>query len=985
MNKKAVYYAGGYIPVRKKITGSVKMFLSAAALILLFFDSPIFSSPVIVREQEFPINISKDLEYIEDEKGEFTFDQVRGKDAGAWKRIGADNVNFGYTRSAYWFRFTIEDVRISQGRLLLEIDFPTLDYVDFYYAGSRGWYEVIQTGDRRSFFTREIADSKFIFSLNSLTVNDTFFLRIDNGGSLRFRSLIHSDSSFIEERNLYLTFFWFIYGILMFSVVFYFFLFIYLRDRIYIYFSFFTLSLILYQISFRGFAFQFLWPLYPHFGNFVTLILPSCIGIFSALFLRNILNTRSTNNVLHMFFSLFGLVIFPVLAVLSLFLSYHMAALMRYYTIFFYGLLILPSVGYYMRRGNRFARYFLSGFVILVITNVVTTFMVLNLIPSTRFIEWSNDSGFILIILFSSLGLVDRFKTTNDDLLDSQQSLNEKNRMLILANEELAATNEELEAMNEEFEAQNRELIESEKALAASEAELKDIFNSSHDMFVIHDPGGKILNVNNRMLENLGLSREQALSMSVTDISVPDADLSMGPDYWKRVLDGEDLLFEWKVRRPSDQSEFYVEVGLKKLIWRDRDVILASIRDLTERKSAEAERENVRNQLVQSQKMEAVGTLAGGIAHDFNNVLSGIIGSLNLVDLLIRKEKIENEPEIYEYLGTALESSIRAADMTKQLLTLSRKSELKMKPVLIQNSLKHVMNICRSSFPKSVELNYICDEQPLFIYADPSQIDHAILNLCVNASHSMTLMRGDAVRQGGVLTVEVSAVQPDNQFSLRHREALPDIPYAAVRVKDTGVGIDEETVSRIFEPFFTTKSHSTGTGLGLAITYGIISQHGGFITVDSVPGEGSVFTIYLPRVDEAAIGLPDEKPEIITGTGLILVIDDEKTILRVTAGMLKKCGYDVITAAKPDEGVEIYRREYANVSAVILDHAMPGMSGIEVYKALKSINPQVKVILCSGFMDDSSMQNAIDSGITEFMSKPYNFEDLSHKLKEIIS
>ncbi len=974
---------GGYIRRIANSAGSVLGAFSAAVLIMFLCGSPLFSSTVTIGESGFPVNISQSLEYLEDTDGVLTLDQVREKDARAWKINNADNINFGYTRSAYWFKFIIEDVRVQHGRLLLEIDFPTLDYVDFYYAGSRGGYEVKQTGDRRPFSTREIADSKFIFSMKPVGGSNTFYLRIDNGGSLRFRSLIYSDSSFVEERNHYLPFFWFTYGILMFSVVFYFFLFLYLHDKIYIYFSFFTLSLILYQISYRGYAFQFLWPLSPDFGNIVTLLLPSCIGLFSALFLRDILNTRITSNIFHLLFSLFGLLIFPVLALLSLFLSYHMVALARYYTILLYCLLILPSVVYYMIKGNRFARYFLSGFVILMLTNVITTLMVLDVIPSMQFIEWSNDIGFIFVILFSALGLVDRFKVAADDLIDSQQSLNEKNRMLILANEELAATNEELEAMNEEFEAQNRELINSEKALISSEMELKDIFNSSHDIFIIYDLDGKILDVNNRMLSMFRLSREQALAMSVADISVPDEDTSMGPEYWKRVSNGEELLFEWKVQRPLDHSHFYVEVGLKKLLWRGKDVILASVRDLSDRKAAEAEREVVRNQLVQAQKMEAVGTLAGGIAHDFNNVLGGVIGSLNLVELLLRKEQLTDSFEIYEYLGTAIESSARAADMTKQLLTLSRKSEMKMMPVLIQNSLRHVINICRSSFPKSVELNLISDDNPLYVQADPSQIDQAILNLCVNASHAMTLMRGDTGRQGGILTVEAGAASYDQQFCSRHQGAVPDTRYAFVSVQDTGVGIDPETGTRIFEPFFTTKPLDKGTGLGLAMTYGIISQHGGFISVDSEPGEGSVFTISLPLMDASAVDKTEGRAGVINGTGLILVIDDEEAILRVTAGMLKKCGYDVITAVRPEQGIELYKQEEGNISAVILDNAMPGISGIEVYSALKDINPNVRVLLCSGFMDDLSMKKAVDLGVTGFLSKPFNFEELSHKMKDI--
>ncbi len=974
---------GGFTIKKRKSTGTVSVIFSIAISILLLCSGPLLSSPVIIGERGLPINITQSLEYIEDRDGALTLDKVIKTDISAWKTISSNNINFGYTRSAYWFKFTLEDSRNIQSRLLLEINFPSLDYVDFYYPGSRGGYDVIKTGDRRPFTGREISDSNFIFSLNHAGDNGTYFLRIENGGSLRFRARIFSDNSFMEERNKYLPLIWFLFGLEVFSALFYFFIFLYLRDRSYLYFSFFTLSIFFDQINFRGFAFQFLWPSHPAFGNIVTLMIPGFIGLFSALFFRKILDTRSTSILFHRLLSFFALFVFPLLLGLSIILPHNVVGITRYYTMLLYGILIIPAMIHYMKRGNRFAVYFLSGFAILMIINVVSTLMVLGKIPSMPFREWIMDAGYIQIILLSSLGLVDRFKSTTDDLVESGKSIDEKNKMLILANEEMAASNEELEAMNEEFEAQNRELINSEKALIASEMEMKDIFNSSSDAFIIHDLEGNILDVNNRMLIMYGTNIGMALTMNMTDISSPDSDIAVISAYWKRVIDGDELLFEWKSLRCSDQAEFFVEVGLKKLLWRDKDVVLASIRDLTERKAIEKERELVRNQLVQSQKMEAVGTLAGGIAHDFNNVLGGILGSLNLVDVLIREENIKNSMEINEYLETAVASSLRAADMTKQLLTLSRKSELKMEPVLVQGSLKHVMNVCRNSFPKSVELDFKLDDQPLYVYADQSHIDQALLNLCLNASHSMTLMRRDEDSYGGTLKVEACIVRSDNISYSSLQGASPDISYVAIRVEDNGVGIHEDIRGRIFEPFFTTKSQDNGTGLGLAMTYSIISQHGGFITVDSEPGKGSVFTIYLPLLDQSQSFVPEIRQGLVMGTGLILVIDDEEVVLRVTAGMLKKCGYDVITAIKPDRGVELFKHEHGNISVVVLDNAMPGMSGMEVYKILKGINPSVKVILCSGFMDDISMQKARGIGITDFMSKPYAFEELSRKISEV--
>ena len=961
----------------------VRLVYTAFMAVVVLYSQTAKSAPIIVDDSIASINISRSIEYLEDRNGTLGIDQVmKITDAGEWKANTRDYVGFGYTRSAYWFKFTLSNSRTSPGRLLLEIDFPSLDFIDLYFPADRGGYGVLKTGDRLSFSTREIKDRNFIFPLNPAPGDGTYYLRISNGGSLRFRARVFSDRALLENRGLSLPLLGCLYGMILLTSLFYFFLYVFLRDRVYIYFSIFTLNIIIYQISLMGFAFQYLWPEWPWWANTVIPVLMNVIGIFSALFLRKILDTRATNAFLHRLFSFFGLAAFPALTVLSPLLPFNIIVPVTYYAFFAYGVLVIPSTVYYIMRGNRFASYFLVGGVVLAVTNIISSLTALGRLPSTQFTEGSMELGYFLLVLFSSLGLVDRFYIMTRDLKDSQFSVKEKNEMLTRTNEELTATNEELEAMNEEFEAQNRGLLESERALSASEVEMKEIFNSSHDAFIIHDRDGRILDVNRRMLDMYGMTREEALSMSMAYISSPDTDPALGCRYMQRVIAGEELLFEWKAFRPGNKSAFDVEVGLKKLSWRGREVILASVRDLTDRTNAEAERERVRGQLVQAQKMEAVGTLAGGIAHDFNNVLGGIMGSLNLVDLMLKKERLENTEDIFKYLETATDSSRRAADMTRQLLTLSRKRELQKSAVIVQNSLKNVLNICKNSFPKSVDLDFRCGGEPLTVHADPTQIEQALLNLCVNASHAMTLMRGEGTRHGGRLTVEALPVSSDHEFCALHPGAIEGASCVLIRVEDTGVGMDEEIQCRIFDPFYTTKSQDEGTGLGLAITYSIVKLHGGFIDVESKPGQGSVFKIYLPLMEEARAGLPDRAHGIVRGAGRILVVDDEETILRVAMAMLEQCGYEVITAGSAEQGIRVFAREHAGIRAVVLDTAMPGKSGLEVYEAMKGIDPGVRVLLCSGFMDASTMEKAREMGVRVFINKPYSLEELSRKLND---
>ncbi|TAL29635.1 MAG: PAS domain S-box protein [Spirochaetes bacterium] len=408
--------------------------------------------------------------------------------------------------------------------------------------------------------------------------------------------------------------------------------------------------------------------------------------------------------------------------------------------------------------------------------------------------------------------------------------------------------------------------------------------------------------------------------------------------------------------------------------------------DITDRKKAEEDRERMRAQLIQAQKMEAIGTLAGGIAHDFNNMLGGIMGSLDVAGLLLGKETLAQRETITNYLETALESSRRAADLTRQMLTLSRKKEIQLVPVDITHSLANVRSLCENGFPKSVAIRFDVPPGPLTVRGDPTHIEQVFLNLCVNASHAMTIMRSPDEKQGGALVVDIETVLPARDLQLFHPEADPNASYARIRVRDTGVGMDEDVQQRIFEPFYSHKKREEGTGLGLAMVYSIVKQHRGFIEVVSAPGTGTLFMVYLPLVVDASSleGKPPGLTGLVRGSGVLLVIDDEKSILRIARGMLEHCGYEVLTAGSAKEGIALFEKEGDRIAAVILDLSMPGMSGIEAYEKLREMNPGIRVLLTSGLMEEDSMKRARALGIREFLQKPYSAEDLSVKVAEVL-
>ncbi|MGL4370363.1 MAG: response regulator, partial [Spirochaetota bacterium] len=270
------------------------------------------------------------------------------------------------------------------------------------------------------------------------------------------------------------------------------------------------------------------------------------------------------------------------------------------------------------------------------------------------------------------------------------------------------------------------------------------------------------------------------------------------------------------------------------------------------------------------------------------------------------------------------------------------------------------------------------------ISGDPSQVEQIILNLCVNAAHAMTIMRKPGEKPGGVLTVSIRHIHADSIFCSSHAEAFPGW-YWMISHCDTGVGMDSDTMHKIFDPFFTTKEKESGTGLGLVMAYSIVHQHGGFIQVYSERETGSSFNVYFPENSHAE-GNEDQQEPVSAekGTGSILVIDDEEIIRLIAEKMLRECGYDVTLAENGKDGIRRYKEMSKKADVILLDMAMPGMSGNEVYRELKKFDPGVKVLLTSGFRQDGRVEEALKLGINGFIQKPYSLRELSQKIKDII-
>ncbi len=393
--------------------------------------------------------------------------------------------------------------------------------------------------------------------------------------------------------------------------------------------------------------------------------------------------------------------------------------------------------------------------------------------------------------------------------------------------------------------------------------------------------------------------------------------------------------------------------------------------DITDQRRAEKEKGVLEEHLRQSQKMEAVGTLAGGIAHDFNNMLAIILGNAELVldDLNEASGTSRNVKQI-------VKASKRARDLTKQILTFSRKTERVRSPLKLKPVVKETYHLLRGAIPTTIGMELDFKAEDDIILADLSQIQQIVVNLATNASHAME-------KQGGVLTIGLANVALPGADPLPGVN-LPPGKYACLSVRDTGTGMSDDVRRRIFEPFFTTKAQGKGTGMGLAVVYGIVRDHDGEITVESAPGSGTLFNVYLPLAHtEAASDQEDEGPAA-RGTERVLLVDDEPGILRMTSQILKGLGYMVTTAPGGIEAWEIFRKHPGRFRLVITDQVMPGLTGMGLAGKVFKAAPDVPVILITGFSETVSEEQAKRAGVSAFLMKPLTRKEVAETVRRVI-
>jgi PAS domain S-box-containing protein len=558
---------------------------------------------------------------------------------------------------------------------------------------------------------------------------------------------------------------------------------------------------------------------------------------------------------------------------------------------------------------------------------------------------------------------IDEYQYSQEELLATEEMLRAQVDEYLQSQDELQATDEMLREQIKEYQSTHDQLLATEEMLRVhlevaeeSSQKFKAVFDHSPITVALSTlPEGTFTEVNQAFSNMFGYSREEAIGKTTVELGV-----------WRHGADRNRYLqllrekrfvsnFEVEMCRKGGE-EFTVLFSGALLEIAAKPFVLSAVMDISEQK-------RLQNQLVQSQKMDVVGQLAGGIAHDFNNMLSGIMSAAELLKL-----RLPGDEKNHKMVDTIIDATSRSADLTRELLTFSRKGTAVLSPVRIHETIDAVMSLLERTIDKQIRLSTRFEIGHPVVMGDKAQLQNALLNLGVNAR--------DAMPHGGTLTYTTAEKHLDDAACRSMGITLSSGHYLEIAVTDTGIGMTKAVMEHIFEPFFTTKGVGKGTGLGLAAVFGTVRSLHGDLCVQSEPGVGSVFKIYLPLIEED-LNFQSRTEEAVCGNGGILLVDDEEIIRDVGCVLLQELGYTVYLAENGEHALDVFARHQNEIALVMLDMIMPKMGGKESFLRLRKLAPDLKVLFCSGFHREGTEDELHQLGACGFIQKPYNRSSLS--------
>ncbi len=490
---------------------------------------------------------------------------------------------------------------------------------------------------------------------------------------------------------------------------------------------------------------------------------------------------------------------------------------------------------------------------------------------------------------------------------------------------------------------------------------LSNIIDSMPSVLIGVDKDGKVTQWNNTAEQTTGITADAAYGKLLSDV-FPQMASEMNKI--TESIRTRETKQEQKRLRLLEKGNIYENVTIYPLIANGVEGAVIRIDDVSKEHELE-------EQLNHHRKMDAIGQLAGGVAHDFNNMLGGIISAAQL----LKSPKRNIGEEGLKFADMILKAAIRAADLTAKLLAFGRKGRISFTYINIHNVIDDTVAILNRTVDKKIQLQVSKDAQNHTVVGDNSGLQNALINIGINAGHAM--------RDGGEIQIETKNIQLDKTYCDAGPFEIKPGEYIEIEIRDTGCGIPLENFQEIFEPFYTTKEKGEGTGLGLAAVYGTVQDHHGAISVCSEVGAGTSFHILLPCSEEGA-DFKQTDAEVIAGSGLILLVDDEEIIRTTGKHMLEEMGYEVLPAENGREAVEIFEKRHSGIDLVIMDMIMPEMNGREAFMKMKEVDKNCKIVIMSGFAKDESLDKLREFGLTGFIRKPFVDYELSQLLAEVL-
>ena len=512
-----------------------------------------------------------------------------------------------------------------------------------------------------------------------------------------------------------------------------------------------------------------------------------------------------------------------------------------------------------------------------------------------------------------------------------------------------------------------KEKINAEDKLRESEEKYRTLFEKTANPIIFMDNHGNYIDGNEAAMRFFECDKNTLLKMNFIDLQPSVKEEMIVRQYQPLFLAGGVIETEYLINEKLKT----LELTLSPLKILNRTLVVGVGRDITDQKRIEELGKQLEKQLIQAQKMEAIGTLAGGIAHDFNNILGAVIGYSELA-----LDDIKKEDPVYFNLEQILQGCFRARDLVKQILTFSHQHDQEQKPVRIGPIIKEAVKLLRPSIPTTIEIETHDSTDSDWILADATQIHQVLINLCTNAAHAMN-------KNGGTLGISLS----ETVLNYESKASYPDLspgPYLRLEVNDSGHGMTPEITERIFDPFFTTKQRSEGTGMGLSLVHGIVKNYRGTIRVSSKYGKGTIFQIFLPKIKTGLRQKKENTSPIQKGDECILFVDDEATLVKLGQRMLERLGYEVVAKTSSIEAFETFKEDPDRFDLIITDYTMPNMTGEELAKKIMQIRSDIPVILCTGYSEQISPERAKSLGIADFHLKPLIARDLAESIRGIL-